>query len=115
MDITSDPRFVRGVALFNEGECLEGSDCFEELFFEGVRDEPEFVRIFLQFSVGMHHAQMGHRRPAVERIEEGLRVVALNADDHGIDLMALAGGMRAACHAIRDGGKPVWPRIVMKP
>ena len=84
VDITADPRFVRGVSLFNDGECLEASDLFEDLFFEGVRDEPDFVRIFLQFSVGIYHAQTGQWRPAVERIEEGLRLVDSNGDDHGI-------------------------------
>jgi hypothetical protein len=111
MDITSDPRFLRGVSLFNEGEYLEASDFFEELFFEGVRDEPDFLRIFLQFSVGIHHAEMGHRRPAIERIGEGLRLVTANVDDHGIDLAALANGMRAGARQIRDELRPDWPRI----
>jgi hypothetical protein len=115
MDITADPRFVRGVALFNDGEYLEASDCFEELFFEGVRDEPEFVRIFLQFSVGIHHAEMGQRRPACERIDEGLRVLASTADDHGVDLPALAAGMSAGASAIRAHKRPAWPRIHGKP
>ena len=44
VDITADPRFVRGVSLFNDGEYLEASDLFEDLFFEGVRDEPDFLR-----------------------------------------------------------------------
>src|SRR6267378_8323088 len=94
VDITADPRFVRGVSLFNDGECLEASDCFEELFFEGVRDEPDFIRIFLQFSVGIFHAQTGQWRPAVERIEEGLRLVASSQNDRGIELTALADGMK---------------------
>ena len=115
MNITADPRFTRGVALFNDGEYLEASDCFEELFFEGVRDEPEFVRIFLQFSVGIHHAQMGQRRPACERIDEGLRVLAACSDDHGIDLAALAHGMRAGANAIREKERPAWPQINRKP
>lgn len=112
MLITEDPRFVRGLSLFNDGEYLEASDCFEELFFEGVRDEPDFVRIFLQFSVGIHHAQTGQWRPAVERIEEGLRLAASNRDDRGIDLVALAGGMKAGVQRIRANVKPEWPRIV---
>ena len=111
LDITADPRFIRGVTLFNEGEYVEASDCFEELFFEGVRDEPEFVRIFLQFSVGIHHAEVGQRRPACERIDEGLRVLASCSDDHGIDLPSLGAGMRAGAQAIRDRKPPVWPRI----
>ena len=112
MELIDDPRFKRGVTLFNEGEYLEASDCFEELFFEGVRDEPDFIRIFLQFSVGIHHAQTGQWRPAVERIEEGLSLVASNQNDRGIDLTLLADGMKAGVRSLREKSKPVWPRIV---
>lgn len=112
MELIEDERFTRGVALFNEGEYLEASDCFEELFFEGVRDEPDFIRVFLQFSVGIHHAQTGQWRPAVERIEEGLSLVASNQNDRGIDLAALAGGMKGGVRSLREKGKPVWPAIV---
>lgn len=111
MDITEEPRFHRGVELFNEGEYLEASDCFEDLFFEGVRDEPDFVRVFLQFSVGIHHAQTGQWRPAVERIEEGLRVAMTIRNSRGIDLVALAEGMVAGAKNVRAGLKPTWPRI----
>ena len=114
VDITADPRFIRGVSLFNDGECLEASDLFEDLFFEGVRDEPDFVRIFLQFSVGIHHAQTGQWRPAVERIEEGLRLIESNGDDHGIDLLALATGMRIGARNLRHKIKPEWPKIEIR-
>jgi predicted metal-dependent hydrolase len=112
LELTDDPRFIRGVKLFNEGDYLEASDCFEELFFEGNRDEPDFVRIFLQFSVGIHHAQTGQWRPAVERIEEGLLVLTSNQNDRGIDLAALADGMRTGVKSLREKSKPVWPAIV---
>jgi len=112
VELIRDPRFIRGIALFNEGEYLEASDCFEELFFEGIRDEPDFLRIFLQFSVGIHHAQMGQWRPAVERIEEGLLLVASNANNRGIDLTALADGIKTGVRSLRDKSKPVWPVIV---
>ena len=113
MELIEDPRFVRGVALFNEAEYLEASDCFEELFFEGVRDEPDFIRIFLQFSVGIHHAQTGQWRPALERIEEGLRLVASNQNGRGIDLSTLAEGMKAGAKAVREKRSPDWPRIAI--
>jgi hypothetical protein len=29
MDVSSDPRFIRGMELFNSGEYLEAGDCFE--------------------------------------------------------------------------------------
>jgi tetratricopeptide (TPR) repeat protein len=111
VELTDDPRFLRGIALFNEGEYLEASDCFEELFFEGNRDEPDFIRIFLQFSVGIHHAQTGQWRPAAERIEEGLLLLASNASDRGIDLVSLADGMKAGVKSLRVKSKPGWPVI----
>ena len=114
MELIDDPRFIRGIALFNDGEYLEASDLFEELFFEGVRDEPDFIRIFLQFSVGIHHAQMGQWRPAVERIEEGLLLVASNQDDREIDLAGLANQMKAGVRSIRGKSKPVWPTIIFR-
>ncbi|MGA8809171.1 MAG: DUF309 domain-containing protein [Thermoanaerobaculia bacterium] len=114
MELTDDPRFLRGIALFNDRDYLEASDCFEELFFEGVRDEPDFIRIFLQFSVGIFHAQTGQWRPAVERIEEGLRLVASNVNDRGLDLFALAGGMRIGATALREKQIASWPRIAFR-
>jgi hypothetical protein len=111
LELIDDPRFIRGIALFNDGEYLEASDCFEELFFEGNRDEPDFIRIFLQFSVGIHHAEMGQWRPAVERIEEGLLLVSSNQDDRGIDLAVLAEAMRAGVKSLCEKSRPVWPRI----
>ncbi len=111
-DVAADERFRRGLTHFNEGEYLEASDLFEELFFEGVRDEPDFVRIFLQFSVGIYHAETGQWRPAVERIEEGLLLVPLNKHDRGIDLIALAEGMKSGVRSLRAKSKPVWPKIV---
>jgi predicted metal-dependent hydrolase len=114
VELTEDPRFLRGVALFNDGDYLEASDCFEELFFEGIRDEPDFIRIFLQFSVGIFHAQTGQWRPAVERIEEGIMLVASNENDRGFDLLALSTSMSAAVKALRENGKPLWPQIAFR-
>jgi predicted metal-dependent hydrolase len=114
VELTDDPRFVRGIALFNDGDYLEASDCFEELFFEGVRDEPDFIRIFLQFSVGIFHAQTGQWRPAVERIEEGLRLVAANQNDRGFDLRALAASMAAGVATLRQKSNPDWPQIAVR-
>jgi predicted metal-dependent hydrolase len=114
VELTDDARFLRGIALFNDGDYLDASDCFEELFFEGVRDEPDFIRIFLQFSVGIFHAQTGQWRPAVERIEEGLRLVAANRNDRAFDLVELSDAMTAGAKALREKSKPVWPTIAMR-
>lgn len=107
--ITDDPRFIRAVEFFNGADYLEASDEFEDLFFEAVRDEVPFVRTLMQFSVGLHHVQTGQRRPAIERIEEGLKVLA--PDDFGLDLAALRQGMRSGLDAFKRGERPAWPKI----
>jgi len=112
MSIIDDHRFIRGVQLFNTGEYLEASDCFEDLFFEAVRDEPDFIRVFLQFSVGIHHVERGQRRPAIERINEGIMLIETITNDRGIDLEMLGVQMESTIAQIeaRVSGI-VWPRI----
>ena len=84
--LEDDPRFAAALAHFAEGDWLEASDLFEELFFEAVRDEVPLVRVLLQISTGMHHISRGQRRAARERLEEGLRALAEVTNARGVDL-----------------------------
>ena len=96
-----DPRFAAALAHFASGDWLEASDLFEELFFEAVRDEVPLVRALLQLSTGMHHIGRGQRRAAVERLEEGLRVLDTVTNPRGVDLVALRQQARAAIAGLR--------------
>ena len=87
--LEDDPRFHTALRHFAEGDWLEASDLFEELFFEAVRDEVPLVRALLQVSTGMHHLSRGQRRAARERLEEGLRVIETVTNARGVDLDAL--------------------------
>ena len=109
--VEDDPRFHRAVEQFNAGQYEEASDGFEELYFEAVRDELEVVRVFLQVSVGIHHVERGQRRAAVERLEEGMRAIALVVNDRGFDLQALERELRRIVPFIERGERPVWPVI----
>lgn len=116
MPIEDDPRFLRGVALFNEGEFLDASEEFEDLFFEAVRDEVDFVRVFLQASTGIHHVERGQLRAAIERIEEGLKVIPAVRDPRGWHLAKLADDLKAVIPRIEarlagDRSRIAWPRI----
>jgi hypothetical protein len=88
--LEDDPRFAAALAHFSEGDWLEASDLFEELFFEAVRDEVPLVRVMLQISTGMHHISRGQRRAAKERLEEGLRAIAEVTNARGVDLQEVA-------------------------
>ena len=84
--LEDDPRVAAARAHFADGDWLEASDLFEELFFEAVRDEVPLVRVLLQISTGMHHISRGQRRAAAERLEEGLRALAEVTNARGVDL-----------------------------
>ena len=100
--IHTDARFLRGVELFNQHEFFDASEEFEELFFEAIRDEVEFVRVFLQVSVGLFHTQMKQWRPGVERLQEGVLAIDRVVDDRGYDLAALRGDAERAIAAARQ-------------
>jgi predicted metal-dependent hydrolase len=87
--LEDDPRFAEGLRHFANGDWLEASDLFEELFFEAVRDEVPLVRALLQISTGMHHLARGQRRAGRERLDEGLRVLDEVTDARGADLAKL--------------------------
>jgi predicted metal-dependent hydrolase len=111
MHVEDDPRFHAAIAQFNAGAFYEAADVFEELFFEAVRDEVEFVRVFLQVSVGAYHADTGQRRPAVERLEEAILAIDRVANARGYDLGRLRDDIRVLMRAIRDGTPKTWPRV----
>ena len=84
--LEDDPRFAEALAHLENGDWLEASDLFEELYFEAVRDELPLVRVLLQISTGMHHISRGQHRAARERLEEGLRCIGEVGDARGVDL-----------------------------
>ena len=96
--LEDDPRFALALRHFHDGDWLEASDLFEELFFEAVRDEVPLVRVLLQISTGMHHFSRGQKRAGIERLEEGLRAMNEVTNARGVDLNALE---RTAREAIR--------------
>lgn len=99
--LEDDPRFAAALRHFRDGDWLEASDLFEELFFESVRDEVPLVRVLLQLSTGMHHVARGQRRAAVERLEEGLRAIAEVTNARGVDLEAIAADARREIARLR--------------
>ncbi|HUP61644.1 MAG TPA: DUF309 domain-containing protein [Thermoanaerobaculia bacterium] len=107
--LEDDPRFAEAIRRLNEGDWLEASDAFEELFFEAVGDEVPLVRVLLQISTGLHHVSRGQRRAAVERLEEGLRAIAEVTNARGFDLVVMAAQVRAAMKEIREN-RPLSPR-----
>lgn len=100
--LEDDPRFAAALAHVDAGDWLEASDLFEELFFDAVRDEVPLVRALLQVATGMHHISRGQRRAAVERLEEGVRVIDTVTNARGVDLATLRRQAQQAIAACRS-------------
>jgi len=100
--LEDDPRFEAALRYFRDGDWLEASDLFEELFFEAVRDEVPLVRVLLQISTGMHHLSRGQRKAARERLEEGLRAIAEVTNARGVDLNEIVAQTRATMRKLTE-------------
>ena len=114
--IEDDPRLEIGVDYFNRGDFFEAGEEFEDLFFEAIRDEIDFIRVFLQVSVGIHHVERGQLNAAIERLEEALRVMGRVRDPRGWDFERLAGDVLGLIPAIQDRARGArtrieWPKI----
>jgi hypothetical protein len=99
--VTDDPRFRAALAMLRGGQYVDASDLYEELFFEAVRGEVPFVRLFLQLAVGLHHLDVLQWRPGVERLEEALAVLPDVAEDGGVDRISLRADLQAIVQAAR--------------
>ncbi|HXI11187.1 MAG TPA: DUF309 domain-containing protein [Thermoanaerobaculia bacterium] len=109
--IERDSRFLLGLQLMEQGDYAEAADEFEDLFFEAVRDEVEFVRVFLQLATGLHHVDRGTERAAIERLEEGIIAADKVQNWRGFDGPKIRNVIQEAENAIRDGRRPPSPQI----
>jgi predicted metal-dependent hydrolase len=113
-DLADDPRFIAALARLDARQYDEAGDGFEELFFEAVRDEVPFVRVFLQVSAGLYHLDLRQWRPGVERLGEAIVAIDQVTNDRGFDLAELRKDVRAAIDATRRGAPVEWPRVKRK-
>jgi predicted metal-dependent hydrolase len=111
MDIGDDPRFLDGVAAINAHDYFDASEMFEDLFFEAVRGEVVFARLFLQVAVGAHHLERGQRGAAVDRLLEALKALNDIDDDRGWDLARLRDDVRTLIASVRAGEPFTWPEV----
>ena len=111
VNVEADPRFLRGVELYNDREFFEAADEFEELFFEASGSELPFIRFFLQLSVGSHHAQFRQWRAAVLRLQEGRRVLPEITDHRACNLAELGRAIDAMIAAVESSAPIAWPMI----
>lgn len=113
-DIGDDPRFHAALAMLAAHDYFEASDEFEELFFEAVRDEVEFARVFLQLATGGVHLERRQWRAAAQRLDEAVRAIARVTNDRGYDLARMADELRTVIEQVRNGSAFEWPRVLRR-
>ena len=87
--MTDDPRLIAAIAHFNAEDFDLAADVFEELYFEAVRDEIEFVRALMQVATAIHHVERNQFRAAIERLQEGVKAIDAVTNARGIDFASL--------------------------
>jgi uncharacterized protein len=88
--VRDDPRFRRGVGLFDEGEFFEAHEEWEALWHETRGAARDFIQGLIQVTSAMHHLRNGNMRGARELHDSGLRLLApYGGDFEGVDLKTL--------------------------
>ena len=110
-----DPRWIRGVDLFNSEEFFEAHEVVEDLWNETDEPHREFLKGFIQAAVALEHHRRGNRRGFLAVGETATRYLR-RADPAagGLDVAALVRGMDEFRDAEARGESPPWPRAVWK-
>ena len=114
--MTDDPRLLAAIAHFNDGDFDLAADVFEELFFEAVRDEVEFIRALMQVATGIHHVERNQFRAAIERLQEAVRAIDAITNDRGYDFARLRKDViavlpRIAARSRGERERIEWPKV----
>ncbi|MEA2236045.1 MAG: hypothetical protein QOC81_769 [Thermoanaerobaculia bacterium] len=113
-DIADDPRFLAAIGMLAAHDYFEASEEFEELFFEAVRDELEFARVFLQLAAGGVHLERRQWRAAAQRLDEAVKAIARVTNDRGYDLATMSTELRTLIAQVLQGEPFEWPRVVRR-
>lgn len=88
--MTYDPRYLRGIELFNEEKFFEAHEIWEDLW-HATRDASEdFIQGLIQLASALHHLQNGNLRGARLLHDSGMELLSPYGDSFmGIDLKTL--------------------------
>ncbi|MCK6479467.1 MAG: DUF309 domain-containing protein [Planctomycetes bacterium] len=107
-----DPRWERGLALFDGEEFFEAHEVVEDLWHETGGPGRDLLKGFIQAAVALEHHRRGNPR--------GLRSVGLTAEallrraapgTGGIDAAGMAADLEAFRAGVERGEEPPWPRV----
>lgn len=110
-----DPRWTRGVDLFNREEFFEAHEVVEDLWNERDGREKEFLKGFIQAAVALEHLRRGNRKGFLAVLETAERYLR-RADPAagGLDVTALVMDLAEVRSREARGETPAWPRAVRR-
>lgn len=102
-----DPRYLEGIAFFNECEFFEAHEVWEDLWADVEGPDRRFYQGLIQLAVCLHHFGNGNLRGA-KKLFYGCQTYL---DDYrpayrGVDLEKLLGELAHCCAEIVAGDEP---------
>jgi hypothetical protein len=89
-DANYDPRYLKGIRLFNQGDFFECHDCLEELWIAEKGRSRAFYQGLIQAAVVIYHLENGNTRGAGRLLESCRRHLAPYQPEYlGLDVDAL--------------------------
>jgi predicted metal-dependent hydrolase len=96
-----DPRYVQGIALFNECEFFESHDVWEELWAEVSGEPRKFYQGLIQMAVCLHHFGNGNIGGARKLYRSSRKYLQSYGPNYlGLDLDRVLGEFDACCAKI---------------
>ncbi len=111
MQESTDPRWTRGVDLFNREEFFEAHEVVEDIWNETEGPGKGFLKGFIQAAVALEHHRRGNprgRRSVGETASGHLRAAAPGSG--GLDLAALIADFEEFLARAERGEDPPFPR-----
>lgn len=93
-----DPRYLQGIACFNDRLFFEAHEAWEEIWMKCRGESREFYQGLIQVAVCLHHFGRGNTRGARKLFHSSLRYLDPYRPWHlGIDLDRLLHDVRRCC------------------
>ena len=89
-DLRRDPRYARGIELFNRGNYYECHEVLEEIWTTARGPRRLLLQGLIHFAVAMHHHRRGNAAGALRQVGKGLKKLAGYLPRYaGLDTLAL--------------------------
>jgi predicted metal-dependent hydrolase len=110
-----DPRYLRGVAFFNDCDFFEAHEVWEDLWADHTDATRRFYQGMIQLAVCLHHFGNGNTRGA-KKLYYSCRGYLDEYQPHhlGIDVVALLQQLERCCAKLLDSPDD-FPRIEIDP